>query len=161
VSEAHELLDEIFADGFDDQDWDHCLGGLHTLAWDHDRLIGHASVVQRRLIHQGRALRCGYVEGVGVTASWRHKGVGAALMAPLEGVIGRAYDVGALGATEDGAPFYAGRGWQVWQGSAWALTPSGRLRTPDEEGWIYVLPGAAPLDLAGELTCDWRDGDVW
>jgi len=26
---------------------------------------------------------------------------------------------------------------------------------------LFLLPGAAALDLAGELTCDWRDGDVW
>lgn len=25
----------------------------------------------------------------------------------------------------------------------------------------YVLAHGAPLDLSGELTCDWRDGDVW
>jgi hypothetical protein len=24
-----------------------------------------------------------------------------------------------------------------------------------------VLPVAMELDLTGELTCDWRDGDVW
>ena len=41
------------------------------------------------------------------------------------------------------------------------LTPTGITRTPDEDGAIYVLPSTAPLDLSGELTCDWRDGDVW
>lgn len=35
----------------------------------------------------------------------------------------------------------------------------GRARAGD--GAIYVLPLRAPLDLASELTCDWRDGDVW
>ena len=35
------------------------------------------------------------------------------------------------------------------------------IRTAEEDGCIYVLPGAAELDLGGELTCDWRDGDVW
>jgi aminoglycoside 2'-N-acetyltransferase I len=38
-------------------------------------------------------------------------------------------------------------------------------RTADDDGAVYVLPGAAPLepplDVTGELTCDWRDGDVW
>jgi aminoglycoside 2'-N-acetyltransferase I len=38
-------------------------------------------------------------------------------------------------------------------------------RTEDDDGAVYVLPGAATLDpsldVTGELTCDWRDGDVW
>jgi hypothetical protein len=33
--------------------------------------------------------------------------------------------------------------------------------TPEDNGGIYVFPGAVPLDLSGPLTCDWRDGDVW
>jgi hypothetical protein len=24
-----------------------------------------------------------------------------------------------------------------------------------------VRPGALPLDLDGEITCDWRTGDLW
>jgi aminoglycoside 2'-N-acetyltransferase I len=82
-------------------------------------------------------------------------------MDPLERVIRRAYDVGALGATDDGAALYRARGWQLWEGPLSALTPTGIQRTPDEDGYIYVLPVDAPLDLAGELTCDWREGDVW
>jgi aminoglycoside 2'-N-acetyltransferase I len=41
------------------------------------------------------------------------------------------------------------------------LAPEGRRRTAEEEGAVYVLPVAAELDLAAELTCDWRNGDVW
>jgi aminoglycoside 2'-N-acetyltransferase I len=40
------------------------------------------------------------------------------------------------------------------------MTPDG-IRPSDKGGWIYVLPGTVPLDLAGELTCDWRHGSVW
>jgi aminoglycoside 2'-N-acetyltransferase I len=42
-----------------------------------------------------------------------------------------------------------------------ALTPDGVVRTEDDDGSVYVLPVAVPLDLSGELACDWRDGDVW
>ena len=69
--------------------------------------------------------------------------------------------VGALGATDVGARFYAARGWQVWRGPTSALTPTGIVRTVEEDGAIYVLPAGVPLDLSGTLTCDWRDGDVW
>jgi aminoglycoside 2'-N-acetyltransferase I len=35
------------------------------------------------------------------------------------------------------------------------------VRTEDEDGDIYVLEVDSALDVQGELTCDWRDGDVW
>ena len=76
----------------------------------------------------------------------------------LSGVLG---DLGALGATDEAVPLYERRGWRKWLGPTSALTPTGIVRTTDEDGFIYVLPGSHPLDLRGELTCDWRDGDVW
>jgi aminoglycoside 2'-N-acetyltransferase I len=112
-------------------------------------------------VHRGRALRAGYVEGVGVRADRRRRGPGGALMGSLEEIIRRAYDLGALGATDEAARLYARRGWQVWRGRLSALTPSGVTPTPDEEGAVYVLADTVALDLGGELTCDWRDGDVW
>lgn len=161
LAAAHALLRDVFPDDFAPEDWEHSLGGVHALAWEGDALVGHASVVQRRLMHGGRALRTGYVEGVGVRADRRRLGIGGALMEALERVVRGAYDLGALGATDDAVPLYTGRGWVAWRGRLSALTTDGVVATPDEEGAVYVLPGAAPLDLDGELTCDWRDGDVW
>jgi aminoglycoside 2'-N-acetyltransferase I len=157
---ARALLYDVF-DDMTEHDWEHSLGGVHAIAWDGDELVGHAAVVQRRLLHGGRVLRTGYVEGVGVRAGHRRRGHGAAMMDALERVVRAAYDLGALGATDDAVALYTGRGWKLWQGPSSALTPDGVRRTPDEDGAIYVLPGAVALDLAGELTCDWRDGDVW
>ncbi len=157
---ARALLYDVF-DDMTPEDWDHALGGVHALIHEGGELIGHASVVQRRLLHGGRALRCGYVEGVGVRADRRGRGHGAALMAALERVVRGAYELGALGASDEAADFYAARGWQVWRGPSWAFTPDGIRRTADEDGCLYVLPGAVPLDLDGDLICDWRDGDVW
>jgi len=151
---------EVF-DDMTDADWDHALGGLHALAFREGRLIGHASVVQRQLLHQGRALRCGYVEAVGVHPSFQRQGVGGQLMAPLERAILSAYDLGALGATDDAAAFYARRGWKKWRGPSSALTPAGLVRTPEEDDCIFVFEGQTSLDLEGELTCDFREGDVW
>jgi aminoglycoside 2'-N-acetyltransferase I len=161
LAAARALLDSVFEGEFTDDDWEHALGGVHALVWQEDSLVGHGSVIQRRLIHGARALRTGYVEGVGVRADRRRHGHGAAVMAALEGVIRAAYDLGALGATDVAADFYAARGWRRWEGPLSALTPDGVVRTPEEEGGIYVLAVAAPLDLIGPLTCDWRDGDVW
>jgi aminoglycoside 2'-N-acetyltransferase I len=159
---ARALLVEVFAGELTEQDWEHALGGVHALMWDGDALVGHASVVQRRLLHGGRALRAGYVEGVGVRADVRRRGHAGAMMQALERVVRGAYDLGALGATDEAASFYAGRGWQVWRGPLSALTPTGIQATPDEAGGIYVLAhDEIALDLDGELCCDWREGEVW
>ena len=158
---ARALLWDVFGAEMTDEDWEHALGGVHALVWEGAQLIGHASVVQRRLLLGGRALRTGYVEGVAVHADRRGRGHGAAMMDELERIVRGAYDVGALGASEEAAGFYAARGWRAWRGHTWALTPAGRVRTPEEDGGIYVLEVAAALDLSGELTCDWREGDVW
>jgi aminoglycoside 2'-N-acetyltransferase I len=158
---AHDLMADVFGDEMSDDDWDHALGGVHALVWEGDELIGHASVVQRRLLHAGRALRTGYVEGVAVRADRRRQGHGAALMAAVERVVRGAYELGALGATTEGAALYTARGWKQWQGPTSALTPAGVERTEGEDGCIYVLPVDVPLDLSGELACDWREGDVW
>jgi len=158
---ARDLLVDVFEGELTDHDWEHALGGVHALVWDGGALIGHASVVQRRLLHGGRALRAGYVEGVGVRVDQRRRGHGSAMMQALERVVRGAYDLGALGATDEAAKFYAARGWSLWRGPSSALTPSGIERTPQEDGCIYVLPHAASLDPLGELCCDWRDGDVW
>ena len=117
-----------------DEDWEHSPRRPARPRVGRRQLIGHASLVQRRLLHGGRALRTGYVEGVGVRADRRRRGHGAAMMAALERVVRGAYDLGALGATDEAATFYAGRGWQQWQGPTSALTPDGIQRTDDEDG---------------------------
>lgn len=158
---ARVLLHEAYDGDLSDHDWEHVLGGVHALVWETGVLVGHGAVVQRRLLHGGRALRTGYVEGVGVRADRRGRGYGAAIMDALEGVLRAAYELGALSASEDGLTFYAARGWQMWRGPSSVLTPTGVERTDDEDGGIFVLPLGVPLDLTGGLICDWRDGDVW
>jgi aminoglycoside 2'-N-acetyltransferase I len=161
LTAARALLDEVFAGEMTDADWEHGLGGVHALVWDGRELIAHGSVIQRRLLHRGRALRAGYVEAVAVRADRQGQRHGAAVMGALERVLRGAYDLGALGSTDEGAGFYAGRGWRLWRGPSAALTPAGIRPTPEDDGCLYVFELAVPLDLDGQLTCDWRDGDVW
>ena len=82
-------------------------------------------------------------------------------MTAIEDEIFRSYDVGALGSSEPGVPFYRARGWHAWQGRTWARTPNGLMRTADEDGWIYLLHKGERLALSGDLICEWRPGDVW
>src|SRR5947209_15387094 len=84
---ARVLLDDVFGLEMTDDDWDHALGGMHALAFEAGQLVGHGSVIQRRLVHRGRALRAGYVEGVAIRADRQERGYGTALMEPLERII--------------------------------------------------------------------------
>jgi aminoglycoside 2'-N-acetyltransferase I len=161
LAAARALLEDSFAGSWNEHDWEHSLGGVHALVWDGDDLVGHGAVVQRRLLHGGRALRAGYVEGVAVRADRRRRGHASAIMEALERVVRGAYELGGLSASDAAADLYMARGWKLWRGPTSVLTPAGTSRTEEEDGAIYVLPVEAPLDLAAELTCDWRDGDVW
>ncbi|MFF5005424.1 GNAT family N-acetyltransferase [Streptomyces phaeochromogenes] len=155
------FLDDAFEGDFSDEGWDHGLGGVHALVHDGTGLAAHGSVVMRRVLHRGRSLRTGYVEAVAVRADVRRTGLGGRIMAALEGVVDRAYALGALSASEAGAALYVARGWQVWPGRISALGPDGIVRLPDEEGTTFVRPASAGLlDPSHGLTFDWRDGDV-
>ena len=160
LAAARALLFEVFDDATED-DWEHCLGGIHAIISEGDKIVAHGSVIQRRLIYKGRALRTGYVEGVAVRADRRRQGLGAAVMMELERVIRAAYVLGGLGASDEGIPFYLARGWQRWQGPSYKLTLEGTYRTPDDDDAIFVLPVAESLDLTADLICDFRQGEPW
>ncbi|MFF1378026.1 GNAT family N-acetyltransferase [Streptomyces sp. NPDC058308] len=156
---ARALLDEAFDGDFGDQDWEHGLGGVHALVHGEDgRLLAHGSVVQRRLLHNGRSLRIGYVEAVAVRPDRQRQGLGGQVMGALERVIDGAYELGALSASDDGARLYLGRGWQEWKGAVGTLGPEGVIHLPDEEP---PLLRGADLDPAYAFLIDWRDGDVY
>ncbi len=161
LAEMRSLLDEAFEGRFDDADFEHALGGMHALAYSGGGLVGHAAVVMRRLLHDGRALRCGYVEAVAVRPGRQREGVGATVMAEAERLTSGGYDLGALSASRRSADFYLGRGWQRWTGTTSVLAPGGLTRTLEEDTGVFVLPGRVRLRLDGDLACDWRDGDVW
>jgi aminoglycoside 2'-N-acetyltransferase I len=158
---VRDLLAEAFAGELTEHDVQHCLGGMHALVRDSGELVAHAALVQRTLLHGGRALRAGYVEGVAVRPDRRRAGLGGAVLAALEQLGAPAYDLLALSTTEQARGLYAVRGWLPWQGSTWVLAPDGPRRTPDDDDGVLVLPLSAELDLHGPLACDWREGDVW
>ena len=155
-------LAEVAFDGdFDEHDWDHALGGVHALVREGSDVVAHACVVLRLMIHGGRTLRVGYVEAVAVRADRRRAGYGRAVMTALEPFVRDGFDVGALAARSGAARLYTSLGWQPWRGRTFALTPSGVVRTDEEDEAIHVLVSSETLDLDGDLVCDWREGDLW
>jgi aminoglycoside 2'-N-acetyltransferase I len=161
LQRAHDMVSEAFGGNFADSDWDHALGGMHALIWHRGALIAHGAVIQRRLLHRGAALRCGYVEAVAVREDWRGQGLAIAILDACEQVIRGGYQLGALSSSDRGRRLYALRGWLPWRGPTSVLAPAGPTQTPDDDGSVFVFPLMADLDPSAALTCDWRDGDVW
>ncbi|MET9435952.1 GNAT family N-acetyltransferase [Streptomyces sp. NPDC006551] len=159
---VRQMLDTAFEGDFSDEDWDHTLGGVHACVEDERGVAAHGSVVMRRVLHDGRSLRVGYVEGVAVRADRRRQGLAGVVMAELERVIDGAYAFGALSASDEGAALYRARGWTLWQGRIEVLSPDGIVRLRDEEDSTYLRPagGGRLPDPAAPLVFDWRDGDV-
>ncbi|MET9374242.1 GNAT family N-acetyltransferase [Streptomyces sp. NPDC002992] len=159
---TRRMLDAAFDGEFADEDWDHALGGIHAWIEDEHGIAAHGSVIMRRVLHNGRSHRVGYVEGVGVRADRRRQGLAGLVMAELERVIDGAYAFGALSASDEGAALYRARGWETWKGRIEALSPEGILHLPEEEGSTFLRSAAGrPLpDPAVALVFDWRDGDV-
>jgi len=170
-AETHEGARRMVTDAFGGDndftydDWEHALGGMHALICQHGALLAHGAVVQRRMIYRDTALRCGYVEAVAVREDARGQGLGSAVMEALEQVLRGAYQLGALSASEAGRHLYVARGWVPWLGTTSVLAPAGVTRTPEDDQSLLVMPVGLPdgmtLDTTAEITCDWRDGDVW
>lgn len=168
------LCDAAFAgdpDGeFDDDDWDHALGGVHVVVLDGPASgagadavpLAHAAVVPRVLRCAGRPLHTGYVEAVAVAADQRGRGLGTAVMSVAGELVRAGYELGCLGT---GAHhFYERLGWRRWGGPTWAVRPDGTLRrtADDDEGVMVLLTAAtAELDTGADLVCDDRPGDAW
>ena len=156
-----EMVTEAFAGEFTETDWEHALGGMHAVIWQHGAIIAHAAVVQRRLIYRSSALRCGYVEGVAVREDCRGQGLVHALLDAVEQVMRGAYQLGALSSAVRASSLYTSRGWLPWHGPTSVLAPTGPTRTPEDDGTVFVLPVGVTLDTSADLMCDWRAGDVW
>jgi aminoglycoside 2'-N-acetyltransferase I len=159
------LLDAAFGDDeeerFEDEDWEHALGGTHFIAELDGTIVAHASVVERDIHVDGRPLRTGYVEAVATAAGLHGRGIGSALMAEVTADVRDRFELGVLGTGRH--RFYERLGWVTWRGPSFVRTDAGQERTPDEDGHILVLatPTSPPLDLVAPISCDWRPGDVW
>lgn len=158
LAAARSLCDISFGD-FADSDWTHALGGMHAVAYDGDRLVGHGSLVLRRLMVDGEWVRCGYVEAVAVHHDHRRAGVGAAVMRSLE-ELAPGYDLLALSSSAAGVAFYEALGWDRWRGPSSVATTVGVVPTPEDDGSLYVR-SLEHVNLDAPITCDWREGDVW
>ena len=157
-----DLWSRAFGDRFDEHDAEHAFGGVHVLAHERDRLIGHASAVSRRIrFGDGPWRTVGYVEAVAVDPVHQREGVGRRLMETLHEEIASRWPVAML-STGRATGFYELLGWERWGGPSYTRTADGVV-PDDEHGGLMVLrldPSAVP-DLSVGATCEDRPGDAW
>ncbi len=165
VAAIRVLLERAFGsdeeERFTDDDWDHAVGGIHFVLELEGEVIAHASVVERELHVDGRSLRTGYVEAVATAPGRQGAGFGSLVMADVTSSIKDGFEVGALGTGRQ--RFYERQGWLIWTGPSFVRTSEGPRRTPEDDGYIMVLPtpSSPPLNLTAPISCEWRPGDVW
>lgn len=148
-------------EAFTDDDWEHATGGLHFVVAMDGEIVAHASVVDRKLHVDGRALWTGYVEAVATAPDRQGAGLGSLLTGEVTAYIRDTFELGALGTGRQG--FYERLGWRTWIGPSAVRTAGGTRPTPEDDGYIMVLatPTSPPLDLSAAISCEWRHGDVW
>lgn len=165
TAELAQLMDLFAAcwpaEEFTADDLDHAVGGVHWVAEADERIIGHASVVERALEADGRPMRTGYVEAVATHRDWRGRGIATRLMSAAGDHIRAVFELGALSTDVHG--LYERLGWERWHGPTFVRTAEGPVRTEDEDEGVMVLrttrtPG---LTLRESLSCEWRAGDAW
>ena len=164
VAALRELFDAAWggdSEEFNDQDWDHAVGGVHFIVEEGAAIVGHASVVERELQMSGHRLATGYVEAVATGPVHQRRGYGSAVMREVNRYIDETFRLGALATGRPG--FYERLGWVVWKGPTFVRTDSGLVRTAEEDGNVLVrfTPASPELDTSAPISCDWRSGDVW
>ena len=165
VGAIRELLVAAFGsdeeERFDDDDWDHAVGGIHFVLDVEGEIVCHASVVERELHVGGRPFRTGYVEAVATAKDRQGAGYGTQVMTDVTAYVTEQFELGALGTGRQ--TFYERLGWQTWAGPSSVRTAAGTQPTRDEDGFIMVLQTrtSPPLDVSAPISCEWRPGDVW
>lgn len=146
---------------FSDDDWQHALGGVHFVLELDGEIVAHAAVVERRLFVGGLPVRTGYVEAVATSPDRQGLGLGSIVMTDVTEYVREGFELGGLGTGRQS--FYGRLGWRIWAGPSAVRTPYGERPTPDDDGYIMVLetPTSPPLDLADQIICEARPGDVW
>jgi aminoglycoside 2'-N-acetyltransferase I len=163
LAAVRSMVFEAFGGRFDEDDWDHTLGGTHVLAVEAGEVVAHGAVMGRTLWAGGRALRTGYVEGVATRGDRRRRGLATLVMRELGRVVERGYQLGALSDGTRVRGFYQRLGWETWRGPTYVAGPEGPVRTAEDDGSVLVLrtPATGDLDPGDRLICDRRAGDAW
>lgn len=155
------LLVEGFSSDFTYDDFQHTLGGMHVIAYDQQKMVGHVAIVQRNMAINDDPISVGYVEAMVVEENYRRQGIGASLMQHTNEIISACYQLGLLSASEEGQKLYRSVGWKVWKGALFEQQQRHYIRSIEEEGGVMAWSAHDNIDFTASLYCDFRGGDQW
>ena len=159
------ICDAAFAgdpDGeFEDDDWDHALGGWHVVVEEEGEVLAHAAVVLRTLHVASTQFRTGYVEAVATRPGRHGEGLGSLAMIEIGEIIRREFEMGVLGTGR--WSFYERMGWERWQGPTFVRRGAVDVRSEYDDDGVMVLRfgPSAEVDRRRPITCEERPGDDW
>lgn len=157
---VRKFLTGVFGPGFDEVAWQHSLGGVHFVLRYQGQLVTHLSIVPRAIYINGRDMRAGYVEAVATASQFRGRWFGTSLAAAASAYIVSEFDIGAL-ATSTAISLYARLGWRIWSGKTFAER-HGEVIQVGPQGCVMILaPKGVEINIDGNISTNWRDGDVW
>lgn len=160
LRELRSILEETFGPRFDDVAWEHCLGGTHYFLRYQGELVSHVSFAPRLLWQDGRRLNGVYGESMVTVPRLQGRGIGTIVAAMATADVSLHYEIGAFASSK--YRFYERLGWRKWEGPTFVLTESGRRpAAPDRGAVMALLPKGSAIDPRGDLTTDWREGDIW
>lgn len=133
--------------------------GLHVLAYDERRLVGHAVVTTRWLQPANLPLlKTAYVDAVATHPHYQGQGIGSAVMRHLTTVIPD-YEIACL--ETERITFYSRLGWQEWRGMLAGRKDGELLPTLEQRGIMVLRLANTPLlDLDTSLVIEY-DGRIW
>ena len=153
------FLNEAYEGDFSDSDFENALGGQHFIRPESGRLIAHASVVARSISIDGAAWKVGYVEAVAVAADFRGRGFGRQIMQQVTDFCRSSYQVAMLSTGEHG--FYEQLGWVRLDAKSFAETPSGLVRTEEDDDCLMLLSDVSDLTNARRVVALDRSENPW
>jgi aminoglycoside 2'-N-acetyltransferase I len=160
LREIREMLEEVFGPRYDEQSWEHCLGGMHFLLRREGRLVAHGSLVPRRFVQGGRELNGVYGESMATVKDLQGSGLGTVVVALASAHVRLHYEIAAFGASK--YHFYERLGWRRWQGPTFVLTEDGtRPASPERGSVMALIPADSAVDIGADLATSWRAGDIW
>lgn len=160
LQELRHMLEQTFGERYDDAAWGHCLGGNHFFLRYGGRLVSHVSLVPRLFEQGGQQLRGVYGESMATVPELQGKGIGSIVAAMATADVLLHYEIGAFAASK--YHFYERLGWRKWSGPTFVMTSAGREPAAPGRGAVMaLLPVGSKVDPNGDLTTDWRNGDIW
>jgi len=166
VPSVRSMVVEAFAadkvhGAFDDDDWEHGMGGWRVVLVEDGAPVSTAAVVRRLLQVGGRPFQTGYVEAVATRRGRQGEGLGSRVMERATGIVRERFEMGALGTGR--YRFYERLGWERWRGPSFVRRGDELVRTPEDDDGLMVLRfgASADVDLTAPIACEERPGDDW